>query len=148
MAKGERESRGGDFGFGEFALRWVASLVLVFATYNPSGYSYVHWIRSTLSEGGLGALHFFVGAILLACWAVLVVATKNSLGVLGTVIGALLVGTALWLLVDLGLVDASRRETVVWLGLVALGTLLAIGLSWAHVWRRLSGQLEVDDNDG
>jgi len=25
--------------------------------------------------------------------------------------------------------------------------LLAVGLSWSHVWRRLTGQFEVDDGD-
>lgn len=148
MAREGKNGDDGEFGFGEFAVRWVASLILVFATYNPSGWSYAHWVRNTMAGDGLGAMHFFIGAVLLACWTVLVVATKNSLGMLGTVIGALLIGTALWVLVDVGLIRAGSGEAVVWLGLVAVATLLAVGLSWAHVWRRLSGQLEVDDNDG
>ena len=148
MAKEGSNSRDEDFGLGGFLVRWVASLVLVFATWNPSGHSYAHWLRGSMADGGLGALHFFLGAVLLACWAVLVAATRNSLGMLGTVIGALLIGTALWVLVDVGLIRAGSSEAIAWLGLVALATLLAVGLSWAHVWRRLSGQLEVDDNDG
>ncbi len=32
-----------------------------------------------------------------------------------------------------------------WIGLVALATVLGIGLSWSHVRRYLSGQSDVDD---
>jgi hypothetical protein len=33
-----------------------------------------------------------------------------------------------------------------WVILVILSVMLAIGLSWSHVWRRLTGQFEVDDD--
>jgi hypothetical protein len=48
--------------------------------------------------------------------------------------------------VELGWVHADSTSAIVWLSLIALATLLAIGMSWSHIWRRLSGQLEVDDN--
>ena len=31
--------------------------------------------------------------------------------------------------------------------LFAVGLILAVGLSWAHIWRRLSGQVELTDED-
>ncbi|MEO1240160.1 MAG: DUF6524 family protein, partial [Pseudomonadota bacterium] len=34
-----------------------------------------------------------------------------------------------------------------WLGLVVLSIVLAIGLSWSIVRRRISGQADVDDVD-
>jgi len=61
-------------------------------------------------------------------------------------IGAALIGTGIWLLVDLGVLHAESMSTIAWLVLFALATLLAIGLSWSHIWRRLSGQLEVDED--
>lgn len=134
------------FGFGAFMLRWAGALLLVLATYNPSGYSYFHWARAAIGEGGLGALHAFSGAILLAGWSVFVIATNRSLGGFGVLLGALLIGAGIWLLAETGVVRADTTRGIVWLGLVALGTLLAIGLSWSHIWRRLSGQLEVDDD--
>lgn len=134
------------FGMTDILWRWAASLILVLGTYNPSGYSYLHWVRDAFGAEGLGAVHFFVGALLIAAWSVFVVATQRSLGALGTVIGAVLIGTLVWLLADLGLVSANSRSAVLWLALVSAATLLAIGLSWSHVWRRLSGQLEVDDD--
>jgi hypothetical protein len=134
------------FGLVDFLLRWAAALILVFATYNPSGYSWFHWVRSAYSGEGLGALHYFVGVILIAGWAIYLIATERSLGALGSIIGAAVIGTGIWLLVDVGLVHAGTVDTIVWLALFALATLLAIGLSWSHIWRRLSGQLEVDDD--
>jgi len=133
------------FGVADFLWRWAAAVVLVLATYNPSGHSYVHWVSGAVS--GLGPLHFFVGALLLAAWVVFLYATHRSLGTLGLVLGAVLIGTAIWLLVDIGLLKADSATAIVWLAEFALATLLAVGLSWAHIWRRLSGQLEVDDND-
>jgi hypothetical protein len=55
-------------------------------------------------------------------------------------------GSGIWLLVDVGVLRAGSMNAIAWLALFALGTLLAVGLSWSHVWRRLSGQLEVDDD--
>ena len=130
----------------DFLWRWLAAILLVLATYNPSGHSFVHWVFESLGEQNLGALHFLVGVILVAGWAAFLVATGNSLGSLGTFIGAALVIGCIWLLAELGLVHADSTSAIVWLSLIALATLLAIGMSWSHIWRRLSGQLEVDDN--
>jgi len=134
------------FGLKDFAWRLLAALVLVFSSYNPSGHSYLHWVRDTFSGNGLAAVHYFVGVLLLVGWAVFLVATRRSLGTLGTVLGAALIGTGIWFLSQIGLVHASSARAVTWLALIALAILLAIGLSWSHIWRRLSGQLEVDDS--
>jgi hypothetical protein len=119
------------FGFVDFLWRWAAALVLVFATYNPTGTSYFHWVKAAFGGEGLDALHYFV-------------ATERSLGALGSIIGAALLGTGIWLLVDVGVLHPDSTGAITWLALFALATLLAIGMSWSHIWRRLSGQLEVD----
>jgi Family of unknown function (DUF6524) len=134
------------FGLKDFVWRWVVAIVLVLATYNPSGFSFVHWVLKNLGEQDLGALHFLVGIVLLAGWTVYLVATSNSLGALGTIIGAALIVGCIWLMVESGLIHPDSTSSIVWLGLLALATLLATGMSWSHIWRRLSGQLEVDDN--
>lgn len=132
------------FGLVDFLWRWVAGLALVFATYNPSQKSYFHWVKNALGAEGLEPLHYFLGVILLAGWTIFIIATERSLGALGSIIGAAFLGTGIWLLVDIGVLHAESVNTIAWLALAALGTLLAIGLSWSHLWRRLSGQLEVD----
>ncbi len=133
------------FGFKDFLWRLLAAMILVLTTFNPSGYSYVHWAKGAFVGEGLEAVHFFVSVILLVGWTIFVIATRRSLGTLGTVLGVALLGTGIWLLVDLGMVNVGSARTVTWLGLLTLATLLAIGLSWSHVWRRLTGQLEVDE---
>ena len=134
------------FGILDFLGRWLASLALVLLSYNPSGRSYAHWVAGAFSESSLGPLHLFVGAVLVAGWVIFLVATNRSLGGLGTVVVALVIGTLVWLLVDLGLLQAGSATAIVWLAEIALATLLAVGLSWSHIWRRLSGQLEVDED--
>jgi hypothetical protein len=133
------------FGFLDFLWRVIAAVVLVLLTFNPSGYSYFHWFKDALSSNGAQAVHYFVGVLLLSGWAIFVIATSRSLGTLGTVLSAAVIGTGIWLLADIGMVRAGSATAITWLALVALAILLAIGLSWAHIWRRLSGQIEVDE---
>lgn len=133
------------FGFVDFLVRWLAALVLVFTTYNPSGWSWFHWARGAYNSDGLDPLHYFSALILVAGWTMFIVATQRSLGMLGTILGTALIGTAIWLLVDIGILKAGSMQAITWLALFTLATLLAIGLSWSHIWKRMSGQLEVDD---
>lgn len=136
-----------EFGtLGLFA-RFIAALLLVVSTYNPSGYSFFHWVRNAPSGSGLGPEHFVVGIVLIIGWAILLIATQRSLGTFGLALGAALLGGIVWLFVDLGWVSLSSVSAVTWIILVCLAVLLSVGLSWSHIWRRLTGQLEVDDND-
>lgn len=135
------------FGFVDFLWRLIAAVVLVFVTFNPSGYSFLHWAKVAFIGGGLDAIHFFVGVVLTVGWTIFIIATSRSLGTLGTVLSVALIGTGIWLLADLGIIHVGSTTTVTWLILIALAILLATGLSWSHIWRRLSGQLEVDQVD-
>jgi hypothetical protein len=130
-----------------FFWRFLAALALVFATYNPTQHSYFHWVRSAITELTVGPEHFFVGALLLIGWAILLFATRNSLGIFGVLLGATLLGTAVWLLIDLGVLYPNSFSSITWIVLVCVAGLLAIGLSWSHIWRRLTGQLEVTDEN-
>jgi len=129
-----------------FLLRLVASLALVFSTYNPSGYSYFDWVRGAIRDGGLGPEHLIVGVLLVIGWTILVVATKRSLETLGTVLGIILLGALVWLMVDFGLLHVDSVSALSWVILACISVLLTIGLCWSHIWRRLTGQVEVDDD--
>jgi len=133
------------FGAFDFLWRVAAAVFLVLITYNPSGFSYFHWFKYALSGEGVQAIHYFAGVILLAGWAIFVIATSRSLGTFGTLLSAAVIGTGIWLLTDIGIVRANSATAITWLALIALAVLLAVGLSWAHIWRRLSGQIEVDE---
>ena len=139
-----------EFNFLSFVWRFVATTLLVIATYNPTQYSYWQWlIKAQGSEpSALGPEHFVVGVVLLIGWVILLAATQRSLGFLGLLLGGALLGGVVWMLVDIGWLNVSTLSSATWVGLVCVSALLAIGLSWSHVWRRLTGQFEVDSDDG
>jgi hypothetical protein len=135
-----------EFTFASFLWRFAAALVLVLLSYNPSHYSYFHWIRGAISGEGLGPEHFFVGVLLLIGWSIFLFASFRALGKLGMFLGAAFFGTLVWLLTDIGVLEAESGSSITWIALVCLAGLLGIGVSWSHIWRRMTGQFEVDDS--
>ena len=139
-----------EFSFMGFLWRFVASLILVLLSYNPTPYSYWDWVVSAMNNDPmtLGPAHFVAGVLLLIGWVILLAATQRSLGALGLILGVMLLGGLVWMLVYYDLLSLGSFDTVAWVILVCSSLLLAVGLSWSHVWRRLTGQFEVDDGDG
>lgn len=145
QAKSKRSKVSREFTIGSFAWRYALALALVLITYNPSEYSAFHWIRGAIGDGELGAVHFFIGILLVIGWVILWVATWRSMDTLGVILGALALGALVWLLISSGLLTAGSATAITWIVLICLGTLLGIGLSWSHLWRRLTGQYTVDE---
>jgi hypothetical protein len=149
--KNEQPASGGrrtsaEFDWLGFGIRLAATLVLVLATYNPSGWSFAHWVQNGFSNDGLGPEHFVAGIVILIGWVILLTATQRSMGTFGLIREALLFGGIVWLLVDFGILSIDSVTEFTWVILIILSLMLAIGLSWSHVWRRLTGQFEVDDD--
>lgn len=140
-----RNSR--DISIGGFLFRFAAALILVLATYNPSDISFYDWVQGAMVNGTVGAEHVFVGVLILIGWTIFVVATIRALGTLGLVLGVAFFAALIWLLIDFGILSLDSASSVTWIVLVCLAGLLAIGVSWAHVWRKVTGQLEVNDDD-
>lgn len=133
----------GSFGVDNFMVRWVFALLLVLGTYNPSPVSYLGWLLSeNFSFGPLPAL---LGVLILIAWIIFLRATFLSMGWLGVTLGVALFGCLVWLLVDVGLLSLEASGALTWLSLVVLSLLLATGISWSHIRRRLTGQIDVDD---
>lgn len=128
-------------------IRFIGALVLVLVTYNPSGHSAYHWISDAIAQSAFGPLHLILVAILLIGWVIYWIASWRALGVLGVVLAGLLLGGIIWLLIDIGLLEAGSVSAVTWILLVAIAAILAIGVSWSHLWRRMTGQLNVEDVD-
>lgn len=148
MSNDEKRSVSREFNALSLLWRFLFALALVLLTFNPSGTSVFHWVRDAVGAGELGPEHFFVGSLLAIGWTILLVATWRALNTFGVVLVAVAIGTFIWLLVDLGVLDADSGTALTWISLVCLSVLLTIGLSWSHIWRRLTGQFEVDDADG
>ena len=126
-------------------LRICFALVLVLLTFNPSGYSLYHWLKSAMTESSLGPEHLLAGIVLTIGWAIYLRATFRALGTIGLVLAAVLIGALVWLLTDLGWLAANSAKAITWISLICLAVLLGIGMSWSHVRRRFSGQYDVDD---
>lgn len=128
-----------------FLLRWAFAFVLLAATFNPTPYNYVDWLRrdgaETLSIAVLGGLLLAVGYI------IYLRATLRSIGAFGMLLVLALVGAGLWVLYDLRVLRLDDPSMNLWLALIALSLVLGVGLSWSHVRRALSGQSDVDDID-
>ena len=124
-------------------IRFFIALILVFATYNPSGYSFFDWVL--LENSGNIAFKVFVGVILIIGWAIYIRATRRSLGIIGIVLAIGFFGTLLWLLIDLNLIPANTVTAVSYIILFVIGCLLATGMCWSHIRRRMTGQMDVDE---
>ncbi len=129
------------------------ALVLVYGTYNPEGYSYFDWLvhpASASTDQSLSnsmALKFLTGTLLLAGWVVYLNATRQALGFLGVLLTVAICAGIIWLLVEWDIFSANDSRVIAHLTLIVVSIVLAVGMSWSHVSRRLSGQVDTDAVD-
>lgn len=131
---------------GGFFLRWVTAVILVLVTYNPTRFCYVSWLLNSTSWDDL-PIKFLAGIILVTIYAVYYHATKVSLGHWGVILTLLIFGGVIWQVTDWGWLDPAEPSVMGWLALVILATIMALGMSWSHIQRRLTGQLDVEMED-
>jgi hypothetical protein len=128
---------------GGFLLRFLIAAVLIFATYNPEGRSYFHWVSS---GGGMTPLKVFAGVCLAIGWIFFLHATMRSLGMLGTALAAAFFGTLLWLLISWLKLDAQGKG-LAYLILFSVAAVLATGSAWSLFRKRVTGQVDVEETD-
>jgi hypothetical protein len=128
-----------------FALRLLAALALVLLTFNPTGYSFYHWVARELPH--VSPVSVVVGIALLVGWIVFLTATMRSIGLLGVIIALAFFGAVIWMVVSWGWLDPHNGAAMTWMLLVVFAIILAIGVSWSHMRRRLTGQTDVDEVD-
>jgi hypothetical protein len=124
-------------------LRFIVAIVLVFCSYNPEGYSYYDWVLTDLKN--ITPLKVLAGMVLLIGWIIYIRATIRSLGAFGLILAFAFFGTLIWLVVDWGLIPTDSVRAVSYIILFLICAVLAIGISWSHIRRRISGQLDVDE---
>ncbi|MEH6585985.1 MAG: DUF6524 family protein [Halioglobus sp.] len=123
--------------------RFIFAAALVYGTYNPTDFSYISWVFAEGTE--FGPVTALVGVVLVIGWIIYLRASFNALGPLGIILGTALFCCVIWLLVDLGWLTLEATGAITWLALLLVAVMLAVGMSWAHIRRRLSGQYSVDD---
>jgi len=132
-------------GFIGFLLRIALTIALVLATYNPTGTSYVDWVRAGYVTDT--AIKVLAGIVLVILYIICLRATFRSIGILGVGLVIALLASIGWVMVDYGYLDAEDPGLMQWIILIGAGFVLGIGLSWSHVRRALTGQRDMDDVD-
>ena len=129
-----------------FFARFLFSLALVLATYNPSGYSYYHWMIDL--GAGLPSLKVIVALILVMIYYVIFRVVFAAFRRSGLIVGGL---AALLFTIELAGVVVARRSQHSWhfyfllsqyITLCAVAIVLSLGVSWSHLIERLTGQLQ------
>lgn len=126
-----------------FIVRFIFALLLVLLSYNPSGYSFFHWAYDSLDQ--ITPYVVIAGILLLIGWGVYINATLKSLGVIGVIVFAALFACIVWLFIYWGILSLDNTSSLVWAIEIILAALLAVGMSWSHFTRRMSGQVDVDE---
>lgn len=127
-----------------FFVRWVIALILVLGTFNPHR-SYYHWV--TNSPGENLPLKALVGIVIVILCVIYLRATWRSIGPAGLLLAAAFFGALVWVLVDYGPLDLSQTTVMTYVILIVVASIMAVGISWSHVRRRVSGQLDTDEVD-
>jgi hypothetical protein len=133
------------FSLGNFLLRAAFALALVLLTFNPSGYSLVHMLQDGFPK--ITPMEAVFGITLLIGWLVFLTATLRSIGVLGMVLVLALFAALVWLIISWGWLTLANTGAIMWIGLIVLALILAVGMSWSHLYQRWSGQATVDEAD-
>lgn len=134
-----------NFSFSGFGLRFLFSAVLVFATYNPEGFSYVDWVYNVFPAVTIEQA--FVGVVLIIGWVIYLRATLRSLGMIGLILAFCFFGLMVGMLFKWGWLSLDASKMVAYVVEVLLAAILAVGMSWSHIRRRMSGQMDMDDVD-
>ena len=92
-------------------------------------------------------LLLLAGIVLLIVWTIYVRATMRSLGMFGLILAAAFFGVLLWLAIDFIPSLADDMKIIIDLVLVVFAGILATGITWSHMRRRITGQTDVDDVD-
>jgi Family of unknown function (DUF6524) len=122
-------------------VRIGVAVALVLVTYNPTGYSFYHWLSAP--PGGITPVKALLGVVLLIGWVVCLRTVYVALGWLGVILGMALLAALAWVFIDNRWIDVTAPTAVAWLALLVLGGILGVGLSWSLVRARLTGQIEV-----
>ncbi len=121
-------------------VRMLAVLLLVAASYNPSGYSWYHWVEQTGSDYWIAKL--FTMFVLISGYIVCINATIRSLGLLFGIPLMLVLLTFGWLASDRGWIDLSdslQRILAIQGGIVLF---LGTGTCFSIIRYRLAGQMD------
>ena len=135
------------FSWQQFFIRFLFALILVYSSYNPSGYSVYHWLIATVVDNEQAVSPPLILAVvsLIIGWTIYIRATLRSLGLIGLGLAFAFFATLIWWFIDSGWLALTDLTILSYIILLLMALILATGMSWSHIRRRLSGQSDVDD---
>ncbi len=125
-----------------YSVRLLIAMLVIFGSFNPSGYSYYHWLQL---DSGDWAVKLFAGLTLTVVLYLQLNAMWRSMRLVGTLMLTTINLAGIWLASDLGLVDLHDRTQLTLTIQVALTVLLGTGFCWSHIRYRLSGQMDLEN---
>jgi hypothetical protein len=115
--------------------RVLSSLLLVFSTYNPTGYSYYHLVMD--GANAPLALKILAGTALVILYAVVLSVMTAAFGrlIVGGLAAALLGTTAAMILFSDNWIILGQYGV-----LTSIALVIALGMSWSRLIEKLTGQ--------
>jgi len=129
-----------------FLVRWGFAFLLIAATFNPSQWNFVVWMRQYSAQEL--PLTVLFSLVLVIAYLIYLRATFRSIGGVGMTLIFAVFAALMWVLLDRGLIVFGRSDLNGWMGILALSFILGIGLSWKFVRRGITGQFDVEGADG
>jgi hypothetical protein len=134
------------FTFSSLMARLAISLLLVFATFNPSGYSIYHWLIAAGSAPISLKLVVLIAVAMIAytIFRVVFAAFRWS----GLIAASLAAAGAGLLVIPIAVPEPFESSespillTIEYVAPTALALVIAFGLSWSYLIERLTGQLQ------
>lgn len=127
-----------------FVVRWLVAFVLLAVTFNPTELNFVRWATGAWDDQTSFVVLF--GLVLLVIYVVFLTAVLRGIGALGVTLVLAVIAALVWVLLDLGWLSIENPGAMTWVAILALSVVLAVGMYWGILWRRISGQIEVDDD--
>ena len=127
----------------------MLAFFIVFATYNPHGWSYLHWLLAAIRADSLVELPFviFSGFLLVIAFSIYIQATLHALGTYGLLLAVGFFASLIWILIDTSFVAVGSLAVLLDLILSVIAAVLGIGMCWPDLQHRLTGQSDADDEE-
>jgi len=126
-----------------FFIRWTISSTLLLLTINPTKWCYYAWLVA--DDGTPLSYKALVGMLVVVIFSFYWHACKVALGKWGIYLVIAVFAVAIWALRDYGWVDPNSPAVLRWGILLCVSTIMTLGMSWSHISRRMTGQLDVGE---
>jgi hypothetical protein len=111
-----------------FVFLWLIAFVVLAAIYNPTQYNYYAWAQQNYAAQQ--PLVIGLGVMLLLLFLVFVVGTLRTMGWVGIVLLAVILGLLSYILVTNGVLVLEMSTKNIWGCLVILSLILGAAMSW------------------